>query len=124
MSKRVRGIVICSIAVTLTLGAARLASGGDLSQARLETPASMHDINRVGKSDRGITTRRIQASQTIGINLVNQSILLRIPTAQAARRAPDPQKSSLRRRAMVACEPVVSVLTDVARLLQPGRCVT
>jgi len=24
----------------------------------------------------------------------------------------------------VACEPVVSVLTDVAKLLQPGRCFT
>jgi hypothetical protein len=24
----------------------------------------------------------------------------------------------------VACEPVVSVLTEVAKLLQPGRCVT
>jgi hypothetical protein len=27
-------------------------------------------------------------------------------------------------RAAVACEPPVSVLTDVAKLLQPGRCVT
>jgi hypothetical protein len=25
---------------------------------------------------------------------------------------------------MVACEPVVSVLTDVVNRLQPGRCVT
>jgi hypothetical protein len=25
---------------------------------------------------------------------------------------------------MVACEPVVSVLTEVAHKLQPGRCVT
>jgi hypothetical protein len=24
----------------------------------------------------------------------------------------------------VACEPVVSVLTEIARQLQPGRCVT
>jgi hypothetical protein len=28
------------------------------------------------------------------------------------------------RKMMVACEPVVSVLTEVVRLLQPGRCVT
>jgi hypothetical protein len=27
-------------------------------------------------------------------------------------------------RTAVACEPVVSVLTEVAKLLQPGRCVT
>jgi len=25
---------------------------------------------------------------------------------------------------MVACEPVVSLLTEIARQLQPGRCVT
>jgi hypothetical protein len=28
------------------------------------------------------------------------------------------------RKNAVACEPVVSVLTEVAKLLQPGRCVT
>jgi len=28
------------------------------------------------------------------------------------------------RKMTVACEPVVSVLTEVAKLLQPGRCVT
>ena len=28
------------------------------------------------------------------------------------------------RKTAVACEPVVSVLTEVAKLLQPGRCVT
>jgi hypothetical protein len=27
-------------------------------------------------------------------------------------------------KATVACEPVVSVLTDIAKRLQPGRCVT
>ena len=27
-------------------------------------------------------------------------------------------------RRMVACEPVVSVLTEIAKTLQPGRCVT
>jgi hypothetical protein len=28
------------------------------------------------------------------------------------------------RKLRVACEPVVSTLTEVAKLLQPGRCVT
>ncbi len=27
-------------------------------------------------------------------------------------------------KSIIACEPVVSVLSEVARLLQPGRCVT
>ncbi len=33
-------------------------------------------------------------------------------------------KSGDRRKATVACEPMVSVLTEVAKQLQPGRCVT
>jgi hypothetical protein len=31
---------------------------------------------------------------------------------------------SFDRKLTVACEPVVSVLTEVAKQLQPGRCVT
>jgi hypothetical protein len=53
-------------------------------------------------------------------------VLLRIPFAEEARsrasarwitRSPD-------RKMAVACEPMVSILTEVAKQLQPGRCVT
>jgi hypothetical protein len=37
--------------------------------------------------------------------------------APAAQQAKDPRKT-------IACEPVVSVLTDIAKHLQPGRCIT
>ena len=37
---------------------------------------------------------------------------------------PRSQAKEPSRRQMVACEPVVSVLTEVAKQLQPGRCVT
>jgi hypothetical protein len=58
--------------------------------------------------------------------LSDTSVLIRIPVAQADRtgssmRSPvTPGKGA----AVVACEPVVSVLTAVAKQLQPGRCVT
>ena len=42
----------------------------------------------------------------------------------ATARAPSLFNSGDRRKATVACEPMVSVLTEVAKQLQPGRCVT
>jgi hypothetical protein len=33
-------------------------------------------------------------------------------------------KKSGDRKLAMACEPVVSVLTEVAKLLEPGRCIT
>jgi hypothetical protein len=45
--------------------------------------------------------------------------------AQARNGASRPSMTkSSDRKMTVACEPVVSVLTEVAKLLQPGRCVT
>ncbi len=58
--------------------------------------------------------------------LADTSVLVRVPVAQAARSgasAPSWTKSGDGKRT-VACEPVVSVLTEVAKQLQPGRCVT
>jgi hypothetical protein len=58
--------------------------------------------------------------------LSDTSVLLRVPVAQASRRgsfAPSWIRSGTDKRA-VACEPVVSVLTEVAKQLEPGRCVT
>jgi len=58
--------------------------------------------------------------------LADTSVLIRVPVAQAGRSgasAPSWLKSGNGKRT-VACEPVVSVLTEVAKLLQPGRCVT
>jgi hypothetical protein len=39
------------------------------------------------------------------------------------RNRPEPSKPTATKRA-IACEPPVSVLTEVAKLLEPGRCVT
>jgi hypothetical protein len=67
-------------------------------------------------------------TQTISLRLdvlSDTSVLIRIPVAQARKSpsAPAVTKSGERKMA-VACEPVVSVLTEVAKQLQPGRCVT
>ena len=62
--------------------------------------------------------------------LPDTSVLVRMPAAQdrASKEARDRPASSIMksgdRKTAVACEPVVSVLTEVAKLLQPGRCVT
>jgi hypothetical protein len=68
--------------------------------------------------------------------LSDTSVLVRVPAAkeagqEAGNGPPAPPASSPPavtksgdRKMAVACEPVVSVLTEVAKLLQPGRCVT
>jgi hypothetical protein len=51
-----------------------------------------------------------------------------VPVAQTRKEArntpPAPTVSKQPVGRTVACEPVVSVLTEVAKQLQPGRCVT
>jgi len=128
-------------AIALTLGAVPLALGRDLSgglQDRLQnafqdtangTVGTATAINRSAKADRPASVARSDTpSQTISLRLNGVSattVLVRIPVAQAARGAvstPSWLRSGDKRA--VACEPVVSVLTDVAKRLQPGRCVT
>jgi len=130
--------VLSAIAVSLTFGAAQFAMGRDLSgnpQDRLQQ--SMDDlatsgtaINRAAKTDRSAgVAGSFAPTRTILLRpegLPDTSVLVRIPMAQAARNgssAPALTKSNAGKMA-VACEPMVSVLTDVAKLLQPGRCVT
>ncbi len=127
-------------AIALTLGAIPLAAGRDLSGGvfnrsvfdRPEVPAATPaaGINRAAKADRaGSVVRSDVAMQTISLKLdalSDTSVLVRIPVAQAVRPrsfAPSWTKSGNDKRA-VACEPVVSVMTEVAKQLEPGRCVT
>jgi hypothetical protein len=133
MSQLSRGI-FAAAALALTLGAVPLALGRDLSggaedrlQNAFDTTAT---INRAAKADRpagvarsGIPTRTISL-QLNGVS--DTSVLVRIPVAEAARSgssAPSWMKSE-DSKVTVACEPVVSVLTEVAKRLRPGRCVT
>jgi len=128
--------VFGAAAVSLTLGAVQFASGHDLSVA-LPSATSGDTVNRAAKSDRAAIAATPAPTRTIGFrpgDLPDTSVLVRIPLTREARpltrevresvRQPSPFRSGQGAKPMVACEPMVSVLTEVARKLQPGRCVT
>jgi len=128
------------IALSLAVGAAQLASGRDLSEAsqdRLQqafreplATGGVAAVNRAAKADRvaGVAGSPVR-TRTISLRLEgfsDTSFLVRVPVANGADNTssvPAVIKSG-NRKIMVACEPVVSILTDVAKLLQPGRCMT
>lgn len=119
-----------AFAIALMLGAAQLAFGHDLGAGKPGAPvASGTTVNRAAKADRAqvpvsqIATRTV-ALQPDGLN--DTSVLVRVPVAKEARNRPAPPSGMKSRdtKTAIACEPPVSVLTEVAKLLQPGRCVT
>jgi len=128
------------LAVGLTIGAVQLASGHDLIGGQQVNTAMAPEsaVNRAAKADRAAGPVAGQQSQTIALKLdglPDTSVLIRVPVAQVAVPqetikgearsrpvAPGPARPGEARK--VACEPVVSVLTEAAKLLQPGRCIT
>jgi hypothetical protein len=130
MSKLSRGI-FGAAAIALTLGAVPLAAGRDLA-GDAQTFFGKHPtgINREAKADRPADVARSSIpTRTISLqfsDIKDTSVLVRVPAVQAGRSgasAPSWIRPGTGKQA-VACEPVVSVLTEVAKLLQPGRCVT
>jgi hypothetical protein len=127
MSQVFAGVLGVLAAVILPLGAVQLASGRDLATSH-EMAAS---VNRAVKSDRGNVETPRSEGRTVSIrleSLPDTSVLIRIPyrleagdriTKFGTGGAPE-----ARVRRSIACEPMVSVLTDIAKRLQPGRCVT
>lgn len=136
---QIQKVVLGAIAIAASLGAAQLASGHDLAdrwQAVADIPRSDvapgQKVNRVGKADRlaeikpaAIPTRTVSMRLN---DLADTSVLLRVPATIDTGNAKPPvllqNQKRVRSRPTIACEPVVSSLTEVARLLQPGRCVT
>jgi len=119
-----------AIAVALTLGAVQFAFGRDLTGGPQDSAATAQaGINRAAKTDRapGVAVSGLP-TQTISLRLeglTDTSVLVRIPVARAGNSSSAPSAlKPLDRKLAVACEPVVSVLTDVAKRLEPGRCVT
>jgi hypothetical protein len=87
------------------------------------------NINREAKADRADAPANALQTKTISVSvdgLSDTSILVRVPVArkEARNTSPAPVLTKQPVRRTVACEPVVSVLTEVAKQLQPGRCVT
>ncbi|MBR0874142.1 hypothetical protein JQ633_27540 [Bradyrhizobium tropiciagri] len=134
MSQMQKGI-LGVLALGATLGAVQLASGHDLigGQQVATTPAVESAVNRAAKADRATVPSAAAKSQTFAMKfdgLPDTSVLVRVPatreaTKNEARNRPvAPARARPGDGRKVACEPVVSVLTDVAKLLQPGRCIT
>jgi len=138
LSKGIFGTIAVSLTLG-TLGAVQLAAGRDLagtqvSAASSEAVNTSAVINRAAKADRadgavGSTAvmRTISLRQDV---LTDTSVLIRLPVAKEAKkeaRNNAPVRSVVKpqaRKTTVACEPPVSVLTEVAKRLEPGRCVT
>ena len=131
MSKIQNGI-FTALALSATLGAAQFASGHDLTGRQLASTvpdiASQTDVNRTAKSDRAAVKAAPAQARTIALRfdgLADTSVLLRVPVLkEEARNRPVAPAKPGAIKTTVACEPPVSVLTEVAKLLQPGRCVT
>jgi hypothetical protein len=138
---QIHKIFLGAIAIAATLGAVQLASGHDLAdrwQAVADLPshslrdAPGHNVNRAGKADRlaelkpaAVPTRTVSMRLN---DLAATSVLLRVPAAIETGNAKPPallqNQKKVRAKPTIACEPMVSSLTEVAKLLQPGRCVT
>jgi hypothetical protein len=124
-------IIFGAAAVSLTLGAVQFASGHDLAVPLL-SGKPVDTVNRADKADRAVIASSVAPTRTIAFrpgDLPDTSVLVRIPLTKVARegaRVPLPllRSGESQGKPMVACEPMVSVLTEVARKLQPGRCVT
>jgi hypothetical protein len=125
--------VTSTIALSAIFGAVQFASGHDLTSRLKASPtASAQAVNRAAKTDRNArlaTAPSPQSTQTISFRvdrLADTSVLVRIPRPQEAKNAvPAPVLIKLEdQKAKLACEPMVSVLTDIAKRLGPGRCVT
>ena len=124
-----KGILGAS-AVSLTFGAVQFASGRDLGSApqapvaQVSSQSSGAGINRAAKADRAApVTVSAERTRTISLRLdglSETSVLVRVPLAHAARNTSFAKPGDRK----IACEPVVSLLTDVAKQLEPGRCVT
>jgi len=138
MSRWSRGF-FAVIAASLAFGAVHLeiASGSDLkvpvrgdaglsgSRGLSATqPLVAEAVNRAAKSDRLASAVAGVSGPTIVFNLAglkNTSVATLMPLPQRAQASSPVSKSVL---GTAACEPPVSALTEVARVIQSGRCVT
>ncbi|WP_027530566.1 hypothetical protein [Bradyrhizobium sp. WSM3983] len=125
-----------AVQVGAQVGAVQLASGHNLA-SRWEAVADQtsgrnvatHNVNRTSKSDRladlkpaAVPTRTVSMRLN---DLADTSVLLRVPAViETGNAKPAPTLLNPGRKPTIACEPMVSSLTEVAKLLQPGRCVT
>ena len=128
MSYTAKGI-LGVVAVIASFGAAQFAAGEALTVGMRTTGTLDQGVNRAAKTDRSaILAEPVAPTHTIAFHvdrLPDTSILVRVPLSHEARGTTSvPMQLNGERKMTVACEPVVSVLTEIAKRLQPGRCVT
>ncbi|EKS34100.1 MAG: hypothetical protein EKK35_02290 [Bradyrhizobiaceae bacterium] len=131
------------VAAVLALGAVHLevSAGNDLlgpvqrGEAAATMPAGESmavNVDRSAKGDRD-PVAAVPGGVTISFKvpgMTDSSVMVRMPSgdaAEAVRKAPSTVgtgRGSSAGTRPVACEPVVSVLTAVAKQLAPGRCIT
>jgi hypothetical protein len=128
------------IAASLAFGAVHLeiASGSDLKVPMrgdaglfgsrgiaVAQPLVAEQVNRVGKSDRLVAAVVGASGPTIVFRvtgLKNTSVATFLPLPQRAQAPGGPVSKSVLGTA--ECEPPVSALTEVARSIESGRCLT
>ncbi|MHC2624682.1 hypothetical protein ACVIW2_006714 [Bradyrhizobium huanghuaihaiense] len=139
---QIQKVFLSAAAIAATLGAVQLASGHDLAD-RWQAVADKsdkpgHNVNRAGKADRLAEIKQAAVpTRTVSMrlnDLADTSVLLRVPAVIETGNAKPPvllqnqnqsqKKQGRSNKPTIACEPMVSSLTEVAKLLQPGRCVT
>ena len=148
---RITRVTLTLLAVGVGVGAIQLASGREdlgaaigadsgAGAALIVPSVSVRNVatavNRAAKSDRAVgSVSTSQTQRTITLRLEgipDTSVLVQIPV-QIGPKAQDEARDrsaissaprSTTGKPMIACEPVVSVLTEVARRLPPGRCLT
>lgn len=127
---QISNAIFGALAISATFGAVQFASGHDLiGRVQSVSTAAETGVNRAAKADRAAVKPAQALTQTIALrppSVADTSVVVRVPVVrEEARNRPvtAPAKPGPARLA-VACEPPVSVLTEVAKLLQPGRCVT
>jgi hypothetical protein len=86
-------------------------------------------VNRDAKSGRDAVVLKNTETLTFTFrprDLTDTTLVVRLPVARNSANTTGDRnvRSSDSRKIMIACEPVVSALMDVAKQLQPGRCVT
>ena len=133
--------ILGGTAVALLLGAIQLASGSDLRATVIPansveaSQVNAEAVNRGAKGDRAPVAASQDGSRTVSFpvyGLSDTSLLLRLtPTpVKVEKITASTEVATARafkataRKSAVACEPPVSVLTEVAKLLEPGRCLT
>jgi hypothetical protein len=133
ISKGILGVALLSLGFGAVASGRDLGGDGILALNTTQTePAtgSAGTINRAAKTDRAVRIGGAQIqTRTVSLrlhDLANTSVLIRIPVVHETTSS---SSTSMfvkpgQGKPTVACEPVVSVLTEVAKSLQPGRCVT